>query len=153
MTGVARCLGIEAGAEIEIVQVCIESAALVVVIRFAAVEDGVANAEVEDGGVAARLAAALKGGDVGDAMRVHIDANNGAVERDAVEVPLALEDRHNANGCLGVVELQQGRVCIGCGPFDGQTVQIELEHGEVQCVVLQVDRDTQGFGGLLLNAA
>lgn len=103
--GVLLEYGVEAGAKLDIVEVGRERAPLVVVVAFASGEHSVPNTEIEDTGIAA-ASTTLKSRDVGDAVPVHEELHDGAIDNQRIEIPFSLQNRDNANAHMDMLNLQ-----------------------------------------------
>jgi len=147
--GVSLGTGIEAGIELKIIQIGCNRTGNAVVENNSVGEDCMADAEVEDGGAAAGVAA-LECWDVGDAILIDIDLGDRVVDADAVEVPLGPEDRNYADACLRMLYLKKGRSAMGSGSVDFEAVEIDAEGREMEIEVLEMHAGIQRFGGLVL---
>ena len=107
-----------------------------VVVDLALVEDGAADAQIEDAGVALGIARRRRG-NVGDAVLVHQHLHHGVVELHGGEIPLHVQQADDAHTHVSMLKLEDGRVRIGAGAVHGQAVDVQAERREMQGEILQ----------------
>src|SRR5580692_7096276 len=131
-TGVSELSGVlldglvKDGMEIDVMQIEVERSGLIVVKHLAIVQHRVADAEIEDAGVAVGVAA-LDGGDIRMPVLVDVDLHNGVIDLNVVQIPLLLQDRNDAHAGLGMLQLQKGRIGRGAGAIDGDAVNVQTQ--------------------------
>ena len=128
---------VESRVELDIAQIKRNGAGLVVVEDCSIGEDRMPNAQVEDGRIAAAVAA-LECRKIGDAVLVDEDLRDRIVDANAVEVPFAPKTGNDAHACLGVLHLEQRRIGVWTRAIDGEAIEIDAKRGEMQIEILEV---------------
>ncbi len=136
--------------KVDIVKVDGQGRGTVVVEDLTAVDHRVADAEIEDAGLAVAVAA-LDGGDVRMAILVDVHLHHRLIHPNVVEVPLLAQDGYDSHACFGVLHLEQWRAGVRTGAVHRDTIEIQAEIRKVHRKVLQLHADAEALLRLLLG--
>src|SRR3984957_11126413 len=118
---------VEGSPKIHVTQVGGENALAIVIVDRSSIEHCVANAQVEQAGIATAGPAAFNRRDITDPVRVGEHLHHRLINDKAVEIPLAVKNRDNANSNLTVSDLEQRRIRVGISSGNRQPVKVQAQ--------------------------